>query len=216
MSHHLLFVCAANVCRSPLMELAFASLVAGAGEDDAWTLSSRGVSVVQAHRMCAIAAGLTEGTAAHASVADHVSTQLTDVDVKAGDLVIAASRDERAAIARMVPASRTYTFTLKEAVSLGALAFDPQERERVAANTADGLTLSAYAELLHQRRGRVAVAPRGRANAPRLPWASSDDPQDIPDVHHGSVRRHQKTLRSVRDLVGTLHEQTTRFLLAGG
>lgn len=214
MSHQLLFVCAANVCRSPLMELTFESLVARDADPSPWQVSSRGVSVVHAHRMCAVAAGLTEGAGGHGSVADHVSTQLTDADVKTQDLVIAASREERAAIARMVPASRTYTFTLKEAVALGALASDAQERERVAANTADGLTLSAYAELLHQRRGRISVVPRPRGGLASALWGSGDDPQDIPDVHHGGARRHEKTLREVRELVGTLREQTSRFLEA--
>lgn len=213
MSHHLLFVCAANVCRSPLMQIAFESLAAR-DESAQWRVVSRGVSVVRAHSMCATAAELTEGEAGHAAAATHRSTQLTDVDVKSAELIIAASRDERAAIARMVPASRTHTFTLKEAVALGALAFDAQERERVAANTADGRTLSAYAELLHQRRGRVPVTPRGRFGAVRALWASGDDPQDIPDVHHGGARRHRETLQDARSLVATLHEQTVRFLEA--
>jgi protein-tyrosine phosphatase len=208
MSRHLLFVCAANVCRSPLMALTFTEALAHDPDPGEWTVISRGISVVRTHPMCRLAASMIEVGADGAPLAaSHVSSQIAESELEHQDLIITASREERARLARMLPSARTRTFTLKEAVALGRPPLDASERER-ALRAGGGASLSTYADLLHQRRGRVPLPAPPRL---RLPWTASDDPLDVPDVHHDHSRRHARTLKETRGVVQSLHGQIDDF-----
>jgi protein-tyrosine phosphatase len=213
MSHQLLFVCAANVCRSPLMAVTFAESVAQDRDRTEWTVISRGISVVRKHQMCSLAASLIDGNAYGAAYASsHVSAQVAESELESQDLIVTASREERARLARMLPASRTRTFTLKEAVALGRPHLDANELTKVEALRADGpLTLADYSEFLHQRRGRVPITAPNRV---RMPWSTPVDPQDIPDVHHENSKKHASTLKELREYVRTLHDQMGEFFVA--
>lgn len=209
MSNRVLFVCAANVCRSPFMAATFLQEDSrGAGTDGGAGLIavSRGISVVREHQMCRLAASLLDAdTPGSASAAAHVSTQIAQADLEEADLVIVASREERGLIARMRPDARGRTFTLKEGVALGEPPLDSAERRRFDADDDLHLeTLAAFAAFLDQRRGRIQLAPAPRA---RFPWSSHDDPRDVPDVHHDSTRRHTRVLKESRELVRALHRQ---------
>lgn len=208
MTRHLLFVCAANVCRSPLMALTFAEPTAKSTEISDWDVLSRGISVARKHQMCRLAASMITGEAPKALAASHVSTQIAESELESHPLIITASREERARLARMLPASRSKTFTLKEAIVLGRPPLDAAERDRVD-DLAKSRSLATYAEFLHQRRGRVMMPLGSRV---RLPWTQVDDPQDVPDVHHDHSRRHTRTLRETRELVHTLRSQIDGFL----
>lgn len=209
MSRHLLFVCAANVCRSPLMAFTFAASTAHDPDSGEWVVSSRGISVVREHQMCRLAASMVAaGADGSRLAASHVSSQISESDLETQDLIITASREERARLARMLPAARTRTFTLKEAVALGKPPLEESELNRARSATG-GASLSDYAELLHQRRGRVALPARSRL---RLPWTTTEDPQDVPDVHHDHSRRHERTLKEMRGVVRELHAQIEGFL----
>jgi protein-tyrosine phosphatase len=213
MSHQLLFVCAANVCRSPLMAVTFAESVASDHDRTEWSVISRGISVVRKHQMCSLAASLIDGNAYGAAyAASHVSAQVAESELENQNLILTASREERARLARMLPASRTRTFTLKEAVALGRPPLDAVELDRLEADRDDGpLTLVDYAEFLHQRRGRIPVTNPSKM---RMPWSPQIDPQDIPDVHHENSRKHASTLKELRELVRTLHDQMGEFFVA--
>lgn len=209
MSHQLLFVCAANVCRSPLMAVTFAESVARDFDRTEWTVLSRGISVVRRNQMCALAASLIDGNSYGAAyAASHVSAQVAESELESQDLIIAASREERARIARMLPSSRTKTFTLREAVALGAPPVEAFELDR---DDDAPSSLADYAEFLHQRRGRVPVTAPARF---RMPWTPAPDPQDIPDVHHENSKKHASTLKELRELVRTLHGQMGEFFAA--
>lgn len=213
MSNRVLFVCAANVCRSPFMAATFVEEESRSAEDGEWTILSRGISVVREHAMCRLALSLLgSGTAGAASASGHLSTQITQADLDQPGLIIAASREERARVARMQPSTRGRTFTLKEAVALGRPPLDAGERRRFVDDAAGEATLEDYAELLDQRRGRVAVEEARRF---RLPWSAHDDPKDVPDVHHDSTRRHTRVLKESRELVRELHAQVSHYLHAG-
>ena len=156
MSHQLLFVCTANVCRSPLMAGTFVQSAAERLDRSDWTVLSRGTSAVREHAMCTVAASLIGGDSyGTAFASSHVSTQVIASELESQDLVIVASREERSRIARLLPSARTRTFTLKEAVVLGRLPVDAAERERVLSERATGgSSLDDYAAFLDQRRGR--------------------------------------------------------------
>jgi protein-tyrosine phosphatase len=212
MSNRVLFVCAANVCRSPFMAATFVEEGSGSVDGTEWAVRSRGISVVRQHPMCRLAASLIDpGTEGAASAASHVSTQIAHADLDEHDLIIAASREERARVARMQPRTRGRTFTLKEAVALGAPPLEEGERRRVLADGRGPATLADYAEILDRRRGRVRMPQQ---TGPRFPWSAHDDPRDVPDVHHDSTRRHTRVLRESRGLVRDLHDQVSHFLSA--
>ncbi|WP_082569355.1 hypothetical protein [Microbacterium sp. Root180] len=211
LSNRVLFVCAANVCRSPFMAATFSEAHVRRGDDIDWTVLSRGISVVREHPMCRLAVSLLDASTQDAtSAASHVSTQIAQSDLDEHDLIIAASREERARLARMQPSTRSRTFTLKEAVALGRPPLDAGERGRVLTEAPS--TLAGYAEFLDQRRGRIRVPQQ---TGVRFPWSAHDDPRDVPDVHHDSTRRHTRVLKESRELVRELHSQLSHHLNAG-
>lgn len=213
MSHRVLFVCAANVCRSPFMAAVLDDEASRGSDVGDWEIRSRGISVVRSHPMCRVAMSMMEsGSEAAASAAGHQSTQIAEADLDDHDLIITASREERARLARMQPSTRQRTFTLKEAVALGRAAPDSAERRQSPVDAGAAPSLAGYADLLDQRRGRIALPQQ---TGFRLPWSSADDPRDVPDVHHDSARRHSRVLKESRDIVRELYGQLSRHLAAG-
>lgn len=213
MSHRVLFVCAANVCRSPFMATVLDDETSRGSDGARWEIRSRGISVVRSHPMCRVAMSLVDpGSPAAASAAGHQSTQIAHADLEDHDLIITASREERARLARMRPSTRQRTFTLKEAVALGRVVPEQGELRRSAGEADSAPSLAGYADLLDQRRGRVVLPQQ---TGLRLPWSSPDDPRDVPDVHHDSARRHTRVLKESRDLVRELYGQMSRHLSAG-
>ncbi len=194
--HAVLFVCEANVCRSAMMEAVFRAAVPGA----AWRVSSAGTRVV-AHRlsMCEVSAAVSD-----VDPRRHVARQVDAAMLRDHDLVITASRAERAALGAMAPTLRWRTFTLREALILSGGLADGRGDAGVDGHLS---ILERYASALHRRRGIVDV-PRTRRRFPvgREP----DDPLDLPDVHGARLSRHRSVLdagaRDVRTLAGRLRE----------
>lgn len=194
--HSLLFVCEANVCRSPLMELALRDVLAS----DEWEISSRGTQVSPGmSTMCSIGALMCGvGVSAHTPVA------LTLEDIERSHLIITASRAERAAAAAMVPAVRWKVFTLREAIFLGERAPTAEERGIDGLEEVRGPRLEKYAAVLHRRRGLLDPPVRRRRLLPRRPRIN---PLDVPDVHSSRPAVHRAVLREVAAQVGLFGEQ---------
>lgn len=187
-----LFVCAQNVCRSPLMSAAFEHALAATPGDGGieWSVGSAGVAADAGHRTCRVATEIAPGASGHRSLL------LTPAMLDDSDLVIAASLAERAAIARLRPAARTRTFTLREALLL----------ESVQPIAADGLP--AYAAALDARRGTVEP-PR----TPAFRWRRDrDNPLDVVDVHKLGSRTHRRGLVSAAEDAALLARRVMRAL----
>lgn len=170
MTGRVLFVCAQNICRSPLMAAAFADeLGADAGQ---WVVGSAGTEASPGRRACRYSVAVV------VTALGHLSNPLTTADLDAADLVIAASLAERSLIAQRSPGARSRTFTLREALLLG-------EQDVSAA------TLAEYADILDSRRGTLRL-PVQRS----LPWRrETGHPLDVVDVHHLGVRTHRRGLQ---------------------
>lgn len=170
-----LFVCAQNVCRSPLMAAVFADAV-GVGVEsgsDGWIVDSAGTGAHPGRRSCRVAAEVEP------AVVGHHSRLLEAADLDRADLVIAASLAERAVIAQLRPAARSRTFTLREALMLG---------ERGGAKPA--ASLAEHVAALDARRGTLELS-RWRA----LPWRRDrQHPLDVVDVHQFGRRTHLRGL----------------------
>lgn len=202
-----LVVCAANVCRSPL--IANVLTTEAASFDVKLRVTSAGTDVNRASQMCSIGLELVSDDAeALRRASKHTAQQVTRGMVADHELILTAARLERSAIAKLDPAARARTFTVKEAVLLGGASTTPTERAQMTAASASGRdVLSAYAELLNGRRGRVLIPEESR----RLPWSHPENPLDVRDVHASRSRHHRSDLRALRALTKQFADQLRAF-----
>jgi protein-tyrosine phosphatase len=206
MTHRVLFVCAMNVCRSPIMAFSFTAAIDDAGRAD-WAVTSGGTSVLRSAPMCDVGAALIGRSAAGAAfAASHVSSPLLKAEAASQDLIVVASRAERGEVAQLDPAFRARTFTLREAIALGGPSITAAELEPLVGRRSgdEDKPLAGYAELLHRRRGTLPT--------PANPVGGAQHPFDIPDVHFERRRRHTAALRQVQDDVLLFHRQLTAYL----
>ncbi|UBH07487.1 protein-tyrosine-phosphatase [Leucobacter sp. Psy1] len=187
MTGSILFVCAANVCRSPLMHYTF---LGTAGHPD-WSVSSAGVSARTGARMCEIARSEVRDPRSKSLAEQHHSALVDEAAIQS-DLVIVASRAERAVLAKRDPELRSRVFTLPEAVLLGRIV----AAERNGATDFDA-SISDYAQSLDAQRGML-VFPRPQREHRWFGAAASSHPLDIPDDHHRRRGPHRATLKRVR------------------
>lgn len=193
MIQSVLFVCAQNICRSPLMAAAFEEGFAAGGDIASsgveWVVGSAGTQAEPGKRSCRVAVDIEKGASGHRSArldADHLD---------AADLVIAASLAERALIAQLRPNARTRTFTLREALLLG---------ERPVSAT----SLAEYAVALDARRGTLDLPNR----RPLLWRREAAHPLDVVDVHHFGPRAHRRGLIKAASDARTLASRVQREL----
>ena len=206
-----MFVCAMNVCRSPLMQATFVEALEAQQARGGWTVSSRGTLVSRREAMCDVAASLIEPESERTAFeASHSSAPLALTQLSVQSMVLVATRAERARVASLAPALRSRTFTLREAVYLGESPPTTAETDAImrARRPGEQPRLAAYAELLHARRG-LLQPPVSKFSAPFL---NRTDPLDIPDVHHEKPRRHVAALKFTQATVRTLHRQLSDFL----
>ena len=211
MTGGVLFVCAMNVCRSPVMEFGFRGPSAREPFGDI-AISSRGVSAVDGAKMCAVGAAVIGDAEEGRHFADaHVSRRLDAAFLEDQRIILTATRAERAAVAQLSPSVRSRTFTVREAVALGSAAAVGMPD----AGTVTGLplapeTLDEYVRHLDRNRallGPQAHPPRSRGWIRRR----SADPLDIADPHADQRRRHERVLRAVVDEVVELRHQVFAF-----
>ena len=187
MGNRILFVCHANECRSPVMAGTMIAALEGAARQDDWRVSSAGTDS-RGGPLCPVAIdALTEVMDGRllADYRDHfVSTPIGERTLERADLILTATREERSVIALRTPAARSRTFTLREAVGL------------MAGDGDSALDLADYADILHERRGLTSAGSHRRLLALR----KSNDPNDIPDVHHAALRAHRAGLQEVREV----------------
>lgn len=214
MTDSLLVLCAANVCRSPLMEYVLTEPGSGAVAEKQWSTTSRGTEATRSRHLCPTVTDLVSGTDYGRSFAEEHRPRLVDPDTLDGfDLIVTASRAERAIVARLHPELRSRTFTAKEAVRLGRSPLTEVDLHRAAAVAPGKAGLSLYAATLNERRGMVSF---GEARGSLVPWRKPADPLDIPDVHDGTRRVHLRTLKDAEQVAHELRTQLVRFLRGPG
>jgi protein-tyrosine phosphatase len=167
---HVLFVCEANLCRSPMAEhLARSLLPRGGGVE----VASAGTAAQPGHAMDPVA----EFALATPAGPVFRTRRLEREMILAADLVLTADRGQRARVAELDASAASRTFTVLELARLTDPAefdgLDPRARVLTAVDSAQ------------DRRG---TAPRGRP---------ADD--DIPDPY-GRGRTAMATCRATLDL----------------
>ncbi len=127
----------------------------------------------------------------------HRARRLDLEHVRAASLILTASKAERSAIARLDPAARSRTFTLREAAALATVS-----SERPEADAGRG-PLERFAAGANAARGLVRPVPAaGARRAPR--WFSrgeTADPLDLPDGHTRSRSEQVATIAELPGLV---------------
>ncbi|MEV7610143.1 protein tyrosine phosphatase [Microbacterium sp. NPDC089320] len=180
-----LAVCAANVCRSPVISFFMAREFSALGAPEGSVFASAGASARGGVAVChTMRSRLAERAGWSDFAAGYRSVRLVPEHIDAAELILTATAAERGAVALMRPSARTRTFTLLEAAALAEHAAS----ERVAAAAFD---LSALADLMNAQRGLVEPAKPSRWRRPR-----PESVFDIPDAHT-SRARHERVLRTV-------------------
>jgi protein-tyrosine phosphatase len=191
----ILVVCAANVCRSPLAELA---LRRGLGADSPLSVSSAGVRANAGDPICSMVASLHDDEEWQSQARAHQARPVTVEQIEQASIVLTASRDIRGELVRLAPRSRDWMFTIKEAAHLGE-GFSSSAPDRVV----------EYVAHLDRARSRaVPLTPPGGVGT-RLRHLfggrTSVDPTSIAD-RHGS-RGHLETVAEVEASVATIVAQ---------
>lgn len=192
----ILVVCAANVCRSPLAELA---LRRGLGEGSSVPVRSAGVRAQDGDPICSeVAARHTDGDWQE-QAGEHRAREVTPEMLAEADLVLTASRDIRGELVRSAPELRDRMFTLREAAHLG-VGFLPGGSDAV----------EEYVASLDRARTRATPlggSPAGGWLGRLVGRRSAVDPASIAD-RHGS-RGHADTIREVEQAVEAIAAQLT-------
>jgi protein-tyrosine phosphatase len=205
-----LFVCVANVCRSPTMELLTQQGLQERGLAPGWELGSAGVNASDGQRMCSAAAkAIRKEPFGEDFARRHRSHLLSAADVDRAGLILVASRHERAAVARLSAEARSRTFTMVEAALLSSAAAD---RGTLFEPDPSGLWLEELVALMHRNRGTLAQNPPGGLRGRMLERPRRPTSVDIRDFHNGEVRSHTPVLEGLRwasttlvTAVGRLH-----------
>lgn len=192
----LLFVCSANVCRSPMMQFSYQE---AAGDALLWPVASRGVRVVESMPVCDLVAEMMP----NADVAGHSSRQATSRVLGRAAVVLAATPAESTALAQIGPEFRSKIFTFQQVRSLATRPVSAEERGLARVHGADE-RLREVAHVLNRRRGTEA---EGRARASRRFSRPLSDTENVYDVHGDRPGRHRRALVQLREAVISLEAQ---------
>ena len=141
-----LFVCTANMCRSPMAEALFKSLVAERGESEEWRIESAGVSASDG----APATEYTQLIAAErgADLSTHLSQRATREVVEPFSLVLVMEGRHREELSVALPRAAGKVHLLSEMVGREADVWDPVgtelENYRAMADQIDGILRGGF------------------------------------------------------------------------
>ncbi|WP_281167455.1 low molecular weight phosphatase family protein [Agromyces subbeticus] len=194
-------MCTGNVCRSPVAEQLLAARLDAAGFDDV-RVSSAGTRALAGSPMTPQAADLSRRYGVDPG--DHVARQLTEQLALEADLVLTATRAQRAEVAELVPRAARRTYTLREfARVLHFLASDDALEAPETLGTGAGSRM--------QRAADAASRSRGLAPPPSDP---NDD--DILDPYRASHAVYDEAGRLIDDAVDAVVTALAAPSVSGG
>jgi protein-tyrosine phosphatase len=175
----ILFVCSANICRSPMAAAIAQVLLDRLAPGGLAVTGSAGVRAPEGTMTDQAALDVLASRGVQAP--PRLARQLTAPMLGASDLVLTADRNHRASVLRLRPGVLRRTFTLLEFT-------------RIARATGEDLECSEPG----RARGAVEAAAHHRAMVP--PSAPGDD--DIVDPHGRSVREFERCAETIAEAVG--------------
>jgi protein-tyrosine-phosphatase len=185
----ILIVGTSNVCRS-----AYAGILLGerlhTRSSLSWTVSSAGTAAAAGLPICALVGERLGEDGVWEEAVGHHSRPLERAAVESADLVLTATAAHRAEVALLVPRASVRTFTLLEAVRLGAL---------LPVSVGAGRTpISDLVAELQGARPRLGATPIERhARWRRFSTAAID----LPDAHDRSANDHRTSLARTQEAV---------------
>jgi protein-tyrosine phosphatase len=190
----LLFVCIANVCRSPTMQFMTGHHLDRLGIGSSWVLSSAGTAAREGDLMCATAAAALRPSSDGAAFgAAHRARPLDAALVERADLIMVATHHERPLLARLAPGARSRTFTMVEAALLAEAAVRRPRRPWREDEPLGGLLAN-----MHAARGSISLPTRPALGQRLLRFGHAPDSSDVRDVHSGTGGSHRHTLADLR------------------
>jgi protein-tyrosine phosphatase len=203
-SELLLFVCVANVCRSPAMHFLTAQGLHEHGVGTTWELASAGTSVTGRQQMCSASASYVADLPGGAEFArTHRSQPLDQGLVERAGLILVASQRERSAVVRLAPAARARTFTMIEAALLAEKAASRAPRPSPGTPGTDARepgelpSLDSLVSAMNLSRGLINPGDPSLPKRGLLSRQRGISPFDIADVHGGVRQRHAPALAEV-------------------
>lgn len=218
-----LVVCTANICRSPASATLLRREFAAAGLSDVVEVESAGVSAVEGAPACDLSSALVgEFVSRHYAgqepiepdVDAHRSRLVTTAMTQEADLILALDRSHRAALARIDPAARARTFTLRQAAGLSQVVAGYSEAGHVppgAPPLPDPREdrLRWWVGELDAARGLTAV---GASDEPSgLQW----HPEDVPDPHVVGYQVHAPAIELAEDAIMLISSGVGRVVATG-
>jgi protein-tyrosine phosphatase len=173
----ILTVCTGNICRSPLAESLLRSILGGlpVQVESAGTQALVGAAPPEETQRIGLDLGATD-------IAGHRSRPLTVEQLQSADLVLAMSREHRAAVVELLPSVARRAFTIREFARLAVHV------------TEDDLALRRGRSLGDQLAGAVEAAAQLRGTLNR-PGDATDD--DVVDPFRQSMEVYGESTRQL-------------------
>lgn len=195
----ILFVCAANICRSPFMEFLTATALRSTDVGREWGFVSAGTTARDGSEICKRGAmALSRAPGGPDFAETHRSRTLTSEIIEGAALILVASAQERSAVARISLEARARTFTFVEAALLAQHAADWIGDPTTVATHAAPLSVASLAQNMHRSRGTALGNSR-----PHHGWfgrgkSSRAAAMDVGDAHMGEGSRHSAVFADLR------------------
>lgn len=210
MAFKVLFVCSANVCRSPSAAYLLASHLLDAGCLHKFAILSAGTDAAVGDPWCVRCRHQVERPGPDLkSLVNWEAAQLTQHQLAGAGLVLCADRFNVRDVLRGQPRARDRVFTMLEAAALAVHVMTLSTSAPVSAAGGAGAALPALGssqERLHWLvremdavRGTIPRSPMGRVQ--RLLARHEDDGIELLDVHARGRRAHAEMVRSIRAVV---------------
>ena len=215
MTFKLLFVCSANVCRSPTATALLARRLLVADRLRDVVVASAGTDAVPGQPWCAIDkrhVNITEPELA--TLASRTAFVATPGRIRHADLILCADRRVLHQVVRSSPKSRARAFTVLEGAWL-ARAVAAEQRREGRDGAIDGIRPFPAEEPPHGRLLWLVNemdAVRGQIGTPAPPrrlWSRfrpASDPTEIVDIHHSGARAHRALLKELGSATEVLAE----------
>lgn len=208
-----LFVCSANVCRSPTAMLLTSRGLSRAGVGGI-ELQSAGVAVVSVSPWCREARAWVEsGEDEQRLRLEHEARQLDRGRVDRAGLILAADLSVHEAILAISPTSRARLFTIREAAVLSGAVVKSVRSDGLTGSaaplsvlpmpvdTAPERRLSWLVEEMNAARGQVALPAEPPRWRPFRKAVERESAFDIPDAHGVGGASHNRALRTLDNAV---------------
>ncbi len=144
-----LFVCTANMCRSPMAEALFGKLISERGETAEWRIESAGVGAIEGQ----LATGNTQLVAAERGMdlSEHRSKPATRATLEPFPLVLVMDEGHRRRLREAAPELAGRVYLLSEMVGQRTDIWDPVgteiENYRTMADQIDGILRTGFVKI---------------------------------------------------------------------